>query len=516
MGAHAQASDDSIDELTKQHEGFLAKYMHQGLRSETSTSLSDYNKFMARSFAPIKHGDRPGVSKPFAGIENVENAATDDAQRLAVPRLFGTTEQAATMVQTHDSKAVTSVEWEPSTWYTLSDSAKVADKGTENRTAQELHSADSAPIGSMAVFFALITFATIPFFIRRRRLWPSYVFATSDDHRSSRSPALASNALELRPQATSTRDISGIIDTSFSQSRTLDPLPIWDRPHSIEPWLNVEAVDIGHSAATCQDNFRTSGWIQQGSIPFQRQVSPLQRQVSPSNGDTRVQTVRLAKPLDAANDEPGHDEDSDDSQQSVQPEMQESWKEALADPMYEDLRARVEELQRAPSDENAQVSDTSADPMYKDLRARVEELDRREHMRSLPDSAWILMIRGEDGGIGVHSLSNDKDGEGNDTVLLFETFDQAQRFGLLLHAQGFFEAMPKNVDVAKLVAGFAPAARISLECVPKGCQLLPPDQNVDAFDWDPGNTPNERSEEDTLYADTHLRDTKARLEALFE
>jgi hypothetical protein len=526
MGAYAQASDtedhtqhtqQGIEEHTKQHEKFLGKYLHQILGSEASaTSQSDYDKFMVGNlpvgnFESIKHGDR-FVALPYSenagmdnvamdnavmdnaqrhgGIDNFENAAMDNAQRHALPN---TAEQASTMMQTHDANTFTSFQMEPnpsmgSGWYTVSDSVKmkIADKGTENHAAQELHSADNAPtgstaifftsptasVGSIAVFFVLLPFAAA-FLVVWRRLWPSYAFAASDEHRSGRSPALVANTLELPPQATSIPQISGVIENSSLQSRVFDPLPIpLDRSSIIEPWFKVEAADIGGMnlpwEATCKDNFRRSGWVQ------------------PSHLDMRAQTVRFAKLPDAA--------------------------------MYEDLRARVEELRLAPSDENAQLGDTSADPMYKDLHARVEELHHFKRIQNLPDNAWILIIQGKDGGIGVHSLSSDKDGDGIDTVLLFETFEQAQHIGLHLFAQGFFAA-PKHVNVAKLAAGlkvFGSAARISLKWVPEGCALLPPEKNADKLDRDTHIPPTERCEDDALYVGSAAAPTPSTRRALMQ
>jgi ferredoxin len=257
IAGHSAASYDSTVKHSHQHAGLLSKYMPDGLGPDASVnSPGGYNKFMAQNFKSMKHGDRHGVAKAFAGIHHVaDDVVKEDTQSFAVQKLLGTAEQAPIAAQSQDDKAFTSVGWEPnpissSTWPTVSDSA---------------------------IFIAFLTLATLLGVRVRRYLRPSALMATSVEHGSGRSPSWDAKTLELRPQ---------ILHSSVA---SIENAPNIREIRGIEPWIDVEAVVAGsmvqHSTATREDNFRRCGWNH------------------PSHLGAHASTVCFANASDAVSDE---------------------------------------------------------------------------------------------------------------------------------------------------------------------------------------------------------------------
>ena len=109
-----------------------------------------------------------------------------------------------------------------------------------------------------------------------------------------------------------------------------------------------------------------------------------------------------------------------------------------------------------------------SDAIYAGLRARCEQLQAAaaRELTDLADlrHAWVVLFRGDETGDGIHSLSS----EGREIVLAFEAGAEAQRFALVLKAQGFYEPTPRKMDVRDLEAFCASDERISLLRVPEG------------------------------------------------
>ena len=107
-----------------------------------------------------------------------------------------------------------------------------------------------------------------------------------------------------------------------------------------------------------------------------------------------------------------------------------------------------------------------SDAIYAGLRARCEQLQAAaaRELTDLADlrHAWVVLFRGDETGDGIHSLSS----EGREIVLAFEAGAEAQRFGLVLKAQGFYEPTPRRMDVRDLEAFCASDERVSLLRVP--------------------------------------------------
>ncbi|MCT7949534.1 DUF3110 domain-containing protein [Ancylothrix sp. C2] len=81
---------------------------------------------------------------------------------------------------------------------------------------------------------------------------------------------------------------------------------------------------------------------------------------------------------------------------------------------------------------------------------------------------------------GIHTLK-DLRSERN-KVLMFESEDDATRFGVLLEAQDFFNPSVESVD-SEEVKEFCRSADYDWEIVPEGALAVPPETNVDQTDW---------------------------------
>ena len=154
-----------------------------------------------------------------------------------------------------------------------------------------------------------------------------------------------------------------------------------------------------------------------------------------------------------------------------------------------------------------------SDTIYAGLRARCEAL-RAEETKTGPLAglahAWVVLFRGDDAGDGIHSLSS----EGREIVLAFEAGAEAQRFALVLKAQGFYEPTPRKMDVSDLEAFCASDERISLLRVPEGTALVPPEDRVDDVEFAPRGAPGPA--EDVDAGEQALDEARARLELLFQ
>ena len=155
-----------------------------------------------------------------------------------------------------------------------------------------------------------------------------------------------------------------------------------------------------------------------------------------------------------------------------------------------------------------------SDALYAGLRARCEELREAAEAQELADlkHAWVVLFRGDEAGDGIHSLSS----EGREIVLAFEAGAEAQRFALVLKAQGFYEPTPRKMDVRDLEAFCASDERISLLRVPEGTALVPPEDRVDDVEFSPRGAPAAESTEELDEASRSLDEARARLELLFQ
>ena len=179
--------------------------------------------------------------------------------------------------------------------------------------------------------------------------------------------------------------------------------------------------------------------------------------------------------------------------------------------------ARAGALRRKHSPLRGSSSDAppgGSDALYAGLRARCEQLREAAEAQELADlkHAWVVLFRGDEAGDGIHSLSS----EGREIVLAFEAGAEAQRFALVLKAQGFYEPTPRKMDVRDLEAFCASDERISLLRVPEGTALVPPEDRVDDVEFSPRGAPAAESTEELDEASRSLDEARARLELLFQ
>jgi hypothetical protein len=100
---------------------------------------------------------------------------------------------------------------------------------------------------------------------------------------------------------------------------------------------------------------------------------------------------------------------------------------------------------------------------------------------------------------GIYTLSVDSE----NTVVAFESEEDAQRYALLLEAQDFLSPQIESID-AEEIKRFCEESSLRLLVVEAGQLVVPPEKNKEALDWQP-----ERQ------ADTELDRLRARLEQLF-
>ena len=93
---------------------------------------------------------------------------------------------------------------------------------------------------------------------------------------------------------------------------------------------------------------------------------------------------------------------------------------------------------------------------------------------------FVLLFNARQENEGIHTL---KVGDRN-TVLMFESEDDAMRFGLLLEAQDFPTATVESIDEQE-VREFCESAGYDCQLVSEGMLAVPPESNVDQTDWSP-------------------------------
>ena len=91
---------------------------------------------------------------------------------------------------------------------------------------------------------------------------------------------------------------------------------------------------------------------------------------------------------------------------------------------------------------------------------------------------FVLLFNARTENEGIHTI---RVGDRN-TVLMFESEDDATRFGLMLEAQDF---PPSSVEAAddEEIKEFCQSADYDWELVPEGALALPPENNVESTDW---------------------------------
>jgi hypothetical protein len=95
-----------------------------------------------------------------------------------------------------------------------------------------------------------------------------------------------------------------------------------------------------------------------------------------------------------------------------------------------------------------------------------------------PKREFVLLFNARTENEGIHTI---RIGDRN-KVLMFESEDDATRFGVMLEAQDFPEATVEEMDVEE-IEEFCRDADYDSELIEEGMLALPPEVNVEETDW---------------------------------
>jgi len=128
--------------------------------------------------------------------------------------------------------------------------------------------------------------------------------------------------------------------------------------------------------------------------------------------------------------------------------------------------------------------------------------------------AWALIYNFRTGNEGIYARHLAE--TGREMVLLFVEQEAAARYMQMLQANDFPEATAVELDTAELLT-FCRASGHQLGLVPQGSLLVPPEENVECFEWTPGSS--EEGRESLLaspdQSSVELLEQRRSLEAIF-
>jgi Protein of unknown function (DUF3110) len=122
---------------------------------------------------------------------------------------------------------------------------------------------------------------------------------------------------------------------------------------------------------------------------------------------------------------------------------------------------------------------------------------------------FVLLFNARTENEGIHTL---RMGD-RSVVLMFESEDDATRYGLMLEAQDFSSPVVEAFD-SEEIEGFCNDAEYECKVVPEGMLELPPEENIDATDWQVEGARPEPDDEPTEFSDSELDRIRRRLEGL--
>ncbi|MBE9125315.1 MULTISPECIES: DUF3110 domain-containing protein [unclassified Coleofasciculus] len=95
-----------------------------------------------------------------------------------------------------------------------------------------------------------------------------------------------------------------------------------------------------------------------------------------------------------------------------------------------------------------------------------------------PKRVFILLFNAGTDNEGIHTLQV---GDRN-VVLMFESEDDATRFGLMLEAQDFPEPTVEAIDIEE-IEEFCLSTGYDSQLIEEGMLATPPEKNVEKTDW---------------------------------
>lgn len=121
---------------------------------------------------------------------------------------------------------------------------------------------------------------------------------------------------------------------------------------------------------------------------------------------------------------------------------------------------------------------------------------------------FVLLFNARTENEGIHTL---KVADQN-VVLIFESEDDATRYGLMLEAQDFASPSVEAFDKDE-IEEFCQEAGYECKLVPQGALAVPPDSNVEETDWQSEAKPASAAEPNEL-STSELDQIRRRLEGL--
>lgn len=96
-----------------------------------------------------------------------------------------------------------------------------------------------------------------------------------------------------------------------------------------------------------------------------------------------------------------------------------------------------------------------------------------------PKRVFVLLFNARTENEGIHSL---KLGDNRDVVLMFESEDDATRFGLMLEAQDFPSPTVEEFS-SEEIEEFCESAGYDCQLIEEGMLAVPPETNMAETDW---------------------------------
>ncbi|MDG2615518.1 DUF3110 domain-containing protein [Thermoleptolyngbya sichuanensis XZ-Cy5] len=131
---------------------------------------------------------------------------------------------------------------------------------------------------------------------------------------------------------------------------------------------------------------------------------------------------------------------------------------------------------------------------------------------------YVLLFNAGTENEGIHTLKI-QEGDRN-VVLMFESEDDATRYGLMLEAQDFLSPAVECFE-SEEIEEFCEGAHYECVLVPEGTLALPPETNVEELDWNPeddGRSPHPKSPDSktslSTLSDAELERIRRQLEGL--
>lgn len=123
---------------------------------------------------------------------------------------------------------------------------------------------------------------------------------------------------------------------------------------------------------------------------------------------------------------------------------------------------------------------------------------------------FVLLFNARTENEGIHTLKvSDRN-----VVLMFESEDDATRYGLMLEAQDFASPSVESFE-AEEIEEFCRSADFECKLVAEGMLALPPENNVEETDWSPEERKAKGAELEANEApDSELEQIRRRLEGL--